>query len=484
MAGEDNQWQGSILYNMLMSAKQPQAPPEVPKARLGVPCWGCSCGADPRVDRQELPGGRATSLLYRCCFCREEHPRQGSILYNMLTSAKQTQAAPEAPKARLGVPCWGCSCGSESRVGREGLPGGQAISLLYRCCFCGEEHPRQGSILYSLLTNAKQTPVAPEASEAQPGGSGWEFSSSAQRLRDGEGLPGGRDPALHYHNYFCGEDQLQQLQEEQQEQQQQQQQGIIPYSMLTSTNQTPEAPEARPAASWVTWCGAQQPVALKNPQVVCEAASAGLLKTLRFVKYLPCFQVLVLEQQLVLLRGCWASLLMLELAQDRLYFETAETSEPSMLQRSLTTRRRETKGFEPPLLSTSQPKLAPLSEAEQLPWVTTVRAIKTFLAKCWSLDISTKEYAYLKGIMLFNPVLPGLQCVKYIEGLQWGTQQILSEHIKMTNPGYQNRFTELNNTLFLLKFIDANVIAELFFRPIIGTVSMDDMILEMLCAKL
>uniref|UniRef100_A0A8D2KI92 NR LBD domain-containing protein n=1 Tax=Urocitellus parryii TaxID=9999 RepID=A0A8D2KI92_UROPR len=94
---------------------------------------------------------------------------------------------------------------------------------------------------------------------------------------------------------------------------------------------------------------------------------------------------------------------MLELAQDRLYFETAETSEPSMLQRSLTTRRRETEGFEPPLLSTSQPNLALLSEAEQLPWVTTVRAIKTFLAKCWSLDISTKEYAYLKGIMLFNP---------------------------------------------------------------------------------
>lgn len=82
------------------------------------------------------------------------------------------------------------------------------------------------------------------------------------------------------------------------------------------------------------------------------------------------------------------------------------------------------------------------------------------------------------------PDLPGLQCVKYIQGLQWGTQQILSEHIRMTHRGYQARFAELNSALFLLRFINANVLAELFFRPIIGTVSMDDMMLEMLCAKL
>lgn len=39
---------------------------------------------------------------------------------------------------------------------------------------------------------------------------------------------------------------------------------------------------------------------------------------------------------------------MLELAQDRLNFETVETSEPSLLQSILATRRRETAGNEPP----------------------------------------------------------------------------------------------------------------------------------------
>lgn len=74
--------------------------------------------------------------------------------------------------------------------------------------------------------------------------------------------------------------------------------------------------------------------------------------------------------------------------------------------------------------------------------------------------------------------------MKYIQGLQWGTQQILIDHIRMTHRRHQARITELNSVLFLLRFINANVIAELFFRPIIGSVSMDDMILEMLCAKL
>ncbi|XP_007108538.2 nuclear receptor subfamily 0 group B member 1 [Physeter macrocephalus] len=465
MAGEDHQWQGSILYNMLMSAKQTHATPEAPEARPGGACWGCSCGSEPPVGREGLPGERAVALLYRCCFCGEDHPRQGSILYNMLTSAKHTQETPEAPEAQLGVACWGCSCGSEPPVGREGLLGGRGTVLLYRCCFCGEDHPRQGSILYSLLTSAKQTHVAPEAPEARPGGAWWDRSYCAQRLGGREELPRGRALALPCRCCFCGEDHPRQ--------------GGILCNVPTSAKQTHVAPEARPGAPW--WdpsCGAQRRVALKSPQVVCEAASSGLLKTLRFVKYLPCFQVLPLDQQLVLVRSCWAPLLMLELAQDRLNFETMETSEPSLLQRILTTRRRETEGDEP------QPHLVLPPEAKHLPLASEVQAIKGFLAKCGSLDISTKEYAYLKGTVLFNPDLPGLQCVKYIQGLQWGTQRILREHIRVTHREYQARFAELKSTLFLLRFINANVLAELFFRPIIGPVTMDDMMLEMLCAKL
>ncbi|KAM8752506.1 nuclear receptor subfamily 0 group B member 1 [Rhynchonycteris naso] len=409
MDSEDHQWRGSFLYHMLISAKQKRGASEeaaAPKARSGGACWGSSRGGEPRVGREGLPGRRAVAVLYRCCFCGEDHPRQGSILYHMLTSAKQTQEAPGAPTARRGGACWGCSCGEEPPAGGEVLPAGRGVALRYRRCFRGEDYPRRGSILSNMPTSAKPKPVVQRGA---PSGAFW----------------------------------------------------------------------------WTPSCDAQLRVALKSPQVVREAASAGLLKTIRFIKYLPCFQVLPLDQQLVLVRSGWAPLLMLELAQDRVNLETLETSEPSRLKSSiLTTRRRETAGDGQAPFPSRQQHLVPPVETGRLLSAADVQAIKGFLARCWSLGISTKEYAYLKGIVLFTPDLPGLQCVKYIQGLQWGTQQILGEHTRMTHKGYHARVSELNGVLFQLRFINSNAIVELFFRSIIGTVSMDDMMLEMLCTEL
>lgn len=86
--------------------------------------------------------------------------------------------------------------------------------------------------------------------------------------------------------------------------------------------------------------------------------------------------------------------------------------------------------------------------------------------------------------LFFFSDLPGLQCTQYIEGLQREAQQALNEHIRLIHRGDEARFAKLNVVLSLLRCINANVIAELFFRPIIGAVNMDDMLLEMLCAKL
>ncbi|CAM9626583.1 unnamed protein product [Bubo scandiacus] len=229
-------------------------------------------------------------------------------------------------------------------------------------------------------------------------------------------------------------------------------------------------------------CGSRRRVALRSPQVACKAASAVLVKTLRFVQNVPCFQELPLDEQLLLVRSCWAPLLVLGLAQDRVHFETVESAEPSMLQRILTARRL---GEQPPPRGPApgRPHHGP-GGGPHLPSAGEIQAIKGFLAKCWSLDISTKEYAYLKGTVLFNPDLPGLQCTQYIEGLQREAQQALNEHVRLIHRGDETRFAKLNVVLSLLRSVNANVIAELFFRPIIGAVNMDDMLLEMLCAKL
>lgn len=142
-------------------------------------------------------------------------------------------------------------------------------------------------------------------------------------------------------------------------------------------------------------CGSRRRVALRSPQVACKAASAVLVKTLRFVQNVPCFQELPLEEQLLLVRSCWAPLLLLGLAQERVHLETVESAEPSMLQRILTARQH---GERPPAPAPGRPHHGP-----HPPSAGEIQAIKGFLAKCWSLDISTKEYAYLKGTVLFNP---------------------------------------------------------------------------------
>ncbi|NWX41358.1 NR0B1 protein, partial [Steatornis caripensis] len=262
----------------------------------------------------------------------------------------------------------------------------------------------------------------------------------------------------------------------------------ILYSILRSEERVAPAAGQGPRrgqASRGCPCGSRRRVALRSPQVACKAASAVLVKTLRFVQNVPCFQELPLEEQLLLVRSCWAPLLVLGLAQDRVHFETVESAEPSMLQRILTTRRQ---GERPPprAPAPSRPHHGPGGGLHP-PSAGEIQAIKGFLAKCWSLDISTKdtkEYAYLKGTVLFNPDLPGLQCTRYIEGLQREAQQALNEHVRLIHRGDEARFAKLNVVLSLLRSINANVIAELFFRPIIGAVNMDDMLLEMLCAKL
>lgn len=108
------------------------------------------------------------------------------------------------------------------------------------------------------------------------------------------------------------------------------------------------------------------------------------------MKNVPCFRELPEDDQLALIRSGWAPLLVLGLAQDRVDFETTETVEPSMLQRILTG-----------VPDRQSELLAGQSRAGVS--VVDIEAIKAFLKTCWSVDISTKEYAYLKGAVLFNP---------------------------------------------------------------------------------
>ncbi|XP_055733674.1 nuclear receptor subfamily 0 group B member 1-like [Salvelinus fontinalis] len=216
---------------------------------------------------------------------------------------------------------------------------------------------------------------------------------------------------------------------------------------------------------------------LRSPQVTCKAASAVLMKTLRFVKNVPCFRELPEDDQLLLVRNGWVPLLVLGLAQDRVDFETTETAEPSMLQRILTGGCVSQGGLMDRQVEPEQSALTPgVSLAD-------IQGIKAFLKKCWGLDISTKEYAYLKGAVLFNSDLPGLCYLNYIQSLRREAHQALNEYVKLIHRDDATRFAKLLIALAMLRAISPPVVAQLFFKPIIGAVNMEEVLLEMFYGK-
>lgn len=128
-------------------------------------------------------------------------------------------------------------------------------------------------------------------------------------------------------------------------------------------------------------CEKRRNVCLKTPNETCQVASDVLVKTMHFMKSLPAFQQLPPKDQLSLLQNGWAPLFILGLAQDRFRFEVDDIPAPSMLERIL---------------------LNNLNNQEQ-PTMAGVQTLKACLMKFWSLDLSPKEYAYLKGTVIFNP---------------------------------------------------------------------------------
>ncbi|KAM3930171.1 nuclear receptor subfamily 0 group B member 2-like [Leptodactylus fuscus] len=213
-------------------------------------------------------------------------------------------------------------------------------------------------------------------------------------------------------------------------------------------------------------CDGNRKVLLRNPEVICKRASDVLLKTVTFIRNLPSFYQLIQDDQILLVRKCWAPLFVLGLAQERVEFEWEELSMPSLLKTILLNQ------------SSNAGEIILRSDAG-VPF-REVQRLQIFLHKLWSLDICTKEYAYLKGMVLFNPRIRGMRFPQYVQTLQLEAQQTLMEFTSVMQNMSHIRFTRMMEALDVLKAIDSETITELFFRPISGEVNLEDLLLETL----
>ncbi|NWJ01406.1 NR0B2 protein, partial [Crypturellus undulatus] len=210
-------------------------------------------------------------------------------------------------------------------------------------------------------------------------------------------------------------------------------------------------------------------VVLKTPEVTCRRASEVLLKTSTFIRNLPSFYHVPWEDQAALIQQNWAALFVLGLAQERVDFELKEISAPSLLKKILL-NQSPTACDEPGGSSLGVPLVA-------------VQKMKNLLWKLWDLDLSAKEYAYLKGIILFNSGRHVLKCLPYVQTLQREAQETLMEFISMMFNSRLGRFAWILQLLASLRDIDADVIEELFFRSILGEVTINELLLEVLYIK-
>uniref|UniRef100_UPI003AACC29E nuclear receptor subfamily 0 group B member 2a n=1 Tax=Centroberyx gerrardi TaxID=166262 RepID=UPI003AACC29E len=212
-------------------------------------------------------------------------------------------------------------------------------------------------------------------------------------------------------------------------------------------------------------CEMRRTVCLKRPSEICQEASAVLVKTVHFMKSLPAFNQLPPNDQFSLLRSCWAPLFILGLAQEGVDFEVTDTPADSMLKKILLNRQESSD-----------------TEREQ-PTMAGVSKLKSCLKKFWSLDLSPKEFAYLKGTMIFNPDVPDLQAALFVEGLQQEAQHALREVVQLLHPGDQERFARLLLTASMLQTVTPGLLTELFFRPVIGQADLLELLVDMLFSR-
>lgn len=121
-------------------------------------------------------------------------------------------------------------------------------------------------------------------------------------------------------------------------------------------------------------------------------------------------------------------------------------------------------------------------EKRCLPTLAGVHNLRSCLYKLWALDLSPKEYAYLKGAVLFNPDVQGLNVSLFIESLQQEAQRALQEVI-LTHPGDRDRFSHVLLAASTLQTVSQNLLTELFFRPVIGQEDLFDLLNEMLFSR-
>ncbi|XP_056336124.1 nuclear receptor subfamily 0, group B, member 2b [Danio aesculapii] len=210
-------------------------------------------------------------------------------------------------------------------------------------------------------------------------------------------------------------------------------------------------------------CHFERFVSLKNLEITCRAAFWVLTKSIHFMQSSLSCQNLSSSERLSVLQKRWVPLFILGLAQENISFEVMDFPVGSILRNIL-------------LSSQQKPDECPPTLAE-------VNKLKMFLDKVWSLQLSQKEYTCLKGAILFSQVSdsPGRRSSLVIMGLQEELQKDLHMLIlSRQRSGDHCTFMDVLFTACTLQMEARGLVTELFFRPIMGKMNIQELLSEII----
>merc|ERR1719278_1955643 len=190
-----------------------------------------------------------------------------------------------------------------------------------------------------------------------------------------------------------------------------------------------------------------------TPQFVCETASRLLFLSVHWARRLPVFRSLPYSTQVSLMRNSWSDLFLLGLVQCR-----TQLCLPSLLS-----------ALASQLSHWLEEDRLPLQRAGQL--TKHLARVRQLAASLESYSISPEEFAYLRLLALFGPDQSCAALRRVVESLSDRVLSSFRNHCRD-----KNRFPRLLLCLAPLRSLQPDLLEELFFSGLIGSVQIDSVI--------
>ncbi|XP_042234157.1 hepatocyte nuclear factor 4-gamma-like isoform X2 [Homarus americanus] len=187
---------------------------------------------------------------------------------------------------------------------------------------------------------------------------------------------------------------------------------------------------------------------------VCDSMKQQLLILVEWAKYIPSFCDLILDDQVALLRAHAGEHLLLGAA-----WRSLNLQDMILLGNDCVILR-----------NSSEIELSRIGQ----------RVMDELIQPLRGVQVDEQEYACLKAIVFFDPVIRGLRNVERVKALRYQVQLLLEDYINDRQYESRGRFGEVLLTLPALQSITWQMIEQIQFAKLFGVARIDNLLQEML----